>query len=240
MLPCQRSRVSRSIFIVLGCGSLFGFGGCGGAATGELGGSSDGEGGTSGRTGSTGGTNGVNGTLGGSGGGGGTSLGGTGGSAPGSGGSGGSGSGGVSGSFGGVAGFSGSANAGGAGVGGLGFGGFSGGAGSSSMPGPSVCVDLSAGLAGLPSQAFPAEDAMVRAYCGPGFGNDRVYQAICLPAPINGQSCSSFYPNYLISQLYQCGGQSTASSLCGPYEPLPDTDGCQGDECCYVLVGDCR
>jgi hypothetical protein len=107
------------------------------------------------------------------------------------------------------------------------------------MPGPSICVDISQGLAGLPSQAFPAPDAMVDEYCGPDFSADQVYQAICLPAPGNGQSCTSFYPDYLITQLYQCGKQSSASFLCGPHEPLRDTDGCRGNECCYVLVGDC-
>ena len=108
------------------------------------------------------------------------------------------------------------------------------------MAGPSICVDISNGLAGLPSQAFPAPDDMVDEFCGPGVSGLRVSQAICLPSPGTGQSCTSFYPDYLITQLYQCGGQSSANFLCGPQQPLPDENGCRGDECCYVLVGDCN
>jgi len=118
------------------------------------------------------------------------------------------------------------------------FAGDAGAAGSASMAGLSVCVDLGSGLAGLPSQAFPAGD-LGHDLCGPDFSLGLVYQAICLPAPVNGQTCSSFYPQNLIGLLYECGRQSSASLVCGPQPPPPGTRGCAGDECCYALAGTC-
>ncbi|MEO8178491.1 MAG: hypothetical protein ABI895_06625 [Deltaproteobacteria bacterium] len=238
MLAFDRSWLSRPLLLALACGSLLGFGGCGGAATGELGDELEGDGGDSGSTGSAGGSGGVSGGFGGSGG----VPGGFGGT--GSAGRGGTGSAGGSSGGAGFSGNAGSFSAGGDGGRGFGgstsFAGSTGAAGTSSMPEPSVCVDLSSGLAGLPSQAFRAEDAMVNEYCGSSIADSSfTFQAICLPAPGNGQSCTSFYPEYLVTQLYECAGQSAASFLCGPREPLPDTDGCRGNECCYVLVGDC-
>jgi len=117
--------------------------------------------------------------------------------------------------------------------------GAAGSAGSASMEEPSLCVDLSAGLAGLPSQAFPADDDLASDLCGTDFRPGFTYQAICLPTPVNGQSCASFYQEDLVSLLYECGGQSTASFVCGPDRPLAGTQGCVGNECCYVLAGIC-
>lgn len=158
----------------------------------------------------------------------------------GGGGSGGSGGGGDGGGGGGAGGVSNAGAAGFSGAAGFaGTAGSTGAAGSATMAEPSVCVNLDFGLAGLPSQAFPAEDALARDICGADFDNSFVYQAICLPAPGNGQSCSSFYPENLISLLYECGLQGSANFVCGPGGPLPGSPGCIGNECCYVLGGNC-
>jgi hypothetical protein len=103
----------------------------------------------------------------------------------------------------------------------------------------SVCVNLDLGLAGLPMSAFPASDYFASQLCGGQYDDDHIYQAICLPAPSNGQSCSSFYPKQLIGVLYSCGLQQEASFVCGPQRPPTATEGCAGNECCYVLGGSC-
>jgi hypothetical protein len=113
-------------------------------------------------------------------------------------------------------------------------------AGSFGMPlDPSVCVDVSNGLAGLPSTAYGTDENTARAYCGSDFVEGQLYQMICLPAPTGGQSCNAFYPPNLVSLLYECGYQSSASFVCDPRVPFSGTDGCIGNECCYVMGGGC-
>jgi hypothetical protein len=224
MLPSYRAWLARPLLAAFGCGALFSLA-CGGVAIdGEdepgdmFGDGGSGFGGSAGGSATAGG-NGGSGARGGAGGNG---------ARGGAGGSGGSFStGGVGGT--GSAGFAGT----------MSFAGASGSAGSVAMPESSVCVDLSGGLAGLPSQAFPASDELALDLCGSEFSSSFEYQAVCLPAPGNGQSCSSFYPENLISLLYECGRQSSASFVCGPDRPLPGTVGCAGNECCYVLAGTC-
>jgi len=244
MLPFDRTRLARQIVAIFGYGSLLGLA-CGGVAVdGEL--DPDemaGRGGTS-VTGGNGGSGGGSATGGSGGVGARAGAGGSAGSISGSGGSGagGFGTGGAAG-YSGDGGFAGTSFAGSAGSGMAGAGmagsGMAGSAGAASMPEPSVCVNLDFGLAGLPSQAFPVDDNFARDICGGDFDTGFVYQAICLPAPGGGQSCSSFYPESLISRLYACGFQNIATFVCGPERPPSGSDGCVGNECCYVLAGSC-
>ena len=234
MHPFDRAWLTRPILSALGAGTLLGFAACGGKAVGEYSDDPDfnDDGGTAGSLGSVGSA----GSLGGRSGSPGTGArGGAGGSNGGDGGS-------VS--YGGYGGAAGSASIGGDGgysgsfgmAGSFNAGGY---AGSMSMSEPSVCVNLDYGLAGLPSSAFPASDYLASQLCGGQYDDDHIYQAICLPAPPNGQSCSSLYPKNLIGLLYSCGLQQEASFVCGPQRPPTATDGCAGNECCYVLGGGC-
>jgi hypothetical protein len=234
MHPFDRAWLIRPILTALGAATLLGFAACGGKATGEY--SDDpalgDDGGTAGSLGSAGSVGSVGSVGGGAGRTGTGGRAGTGGAGGGAGGS--VSSGGVAGSAS-TGGDSGSAGSFGM-AGSFNAGGF---AGSTSMPGASVCVNLDMGLAGLPMSAFPASDYLASQLCGGQYDDDHVYQAVCLPAPPNGQSCSSLYPKNLIGLLYSCGFQREASFVCGPQRPPTDTEGCAGNECCYVLGGSC-
>jgi hypothetical protein len=226
MHPSDRAWLIRPILTALGAGTLLGVAACGGKAVGDYPGDPE-----FGEEGGAAGTRGSVGSAGGGAGGGGRAGAGGGGGAAGS----------VS--YGGYGGYSGSASAGAAGAAGsfgmagsFNTGGY---AGSMTMPEPSLCVNLDLGLAGLPTSAFAASDYLASQLCGGRYDDDHVYQAICLPAPANGQSCNSFYPKQLIGVLYSCGLQQEASFVCGPQRPPTGTDGCAGNECCYVLGGDC-
>ncbi len=121
-----------------------------------------------------------------------------------------------------------------------GGGGVAGIGGAASMPDQSICVDLDRVLGGLPSSAFPlSSDAVPLAVCGGEFNPSSIYQIICFPPAPGGQSCSSFYPESLIGQLYTCGFQQGADFVCGPSAPPSGSVGCAGNECCYVLGGGC-
>jgi hypothetical protein len=237
MHPLDRAWLRRPLLIVLGAGTLLGFAACGGKAVGEYpydtdGGDDGGTAGTRGSVGSVGGGAGSTGT------GGRTGTGGAGGGGNGDAGSGGYGgfggqagsasTGGYAGSFGaaGSVGMAGSASTGGY-------------AGSSSLPEPSICVNLDLGLAGLPMSAFPASDYLASQLCGGQYDDNHTYRAICLPAPPNGGSCNSLYPKQYIGLLYSCGAQQSATFVCGPQRPPTSTPGCAGNECCYVLGGSC-
>jgi len=233
MHPFDRAGLTRPILTALGVGTLLGFAACGGKAEGidpnhpEYGEDDGGGPGAIDNVGSVGGGAGSTGTggragTGGAGGGGGTagsvSYGGDGGYSG-------------SASTGGYAGYSGSASTGG-------DAGYSGSAGSTSMS-SSVCVNLDLGLAGLPMSAFPASDYFASQLCGGQYDDDHIYQVICLPTPPGGQSCNSLYTKSLIGLLYNCGLQHEASFVCGPQRPPTNTEGCAGNECCYVLGGSC-
>ncbi|MEY4549595.1 MAG: hypothetical protein RL685_5790 [Pseudomonadota bacterium] len=246
MSAFDRAWLARPILSALGCGTLVGLG-CGGAvAPGSeyldemgggiaQGGSAMAGGGTAGR-GSTGGTGGSPASIGGTGGrtNGGSGGGGAGGVAgTGNGGDGGSsfpaGAGGVSGSAGSV-GMAGSAGS----VGMAGSAGSVGMAGSTSMDDPSICVSFN----DFPSSAFPADDQTANDICG-SFNETFRYEVICLPPAPGGLSCSSFYPEGLIGELYSCGLQQGTDIICGPSLPPSGSAGCAGNECCYVLAGGC-
>ncbi|HEU4582073.1 MAG TPA: hypothetical protein VFS67_27645 [Polyangiaceae bacterium] len=237
MHPFDRAWLTRRILTALGAGTLLGFAACGGKAVGEYSDDPDfaedgGAAGTRGSVGAVGGGAGAGGRASAGGGGGAAGTVANGGNG-GDGGYSGSASIGGDGGFAGSFGIAGSFNAGGS----LNTGGF---AGTVSMPEPSVCVNLDFGLAGLPTAAFPASDYLASQLCGGRYDDEHVYQAICLPAPGNGQSCNSFYPKQLIGLLYSCGLQQEASFVCGPQRPPTATAGCVGNECCYVLGGDCN
>jgi hypothetical protein len=226
----DRAWLTRPIFAALGAGVLLGFAACGGKAEGidpnhpEYGGDD----GDVGSVGSVGGRSGSAGT----------------GGRAGAGGSGGT-AGSVSdGGDGGYAGYAGSASTGGdaGSAGSFGTAGSfnaGGSAGSADLPSPSVCVNLDLGLAGLPMSALPTSAYFASTLCGGRYDDDHSYQAICFPTPANGQSCNSFYPKSLVSLLYSCGSQQEASFVCGPQRPPTGTEGCLGNECCYVLGGSC-
>jgi hypothetical protein len=108
------------------------------------------------------------------------------------------------------------------------------------MPEESICVDLEGLLGGLPSNAFGVPDEQTpRDACGNDYDPNAIYQIICLPRPPGGQSCTNFYPEGLIGELYSCGLQQGTDFVCGPSTPPPGSFGCAGNECCYVLGGGC-
>lgn len=238
----------RPILGALGCVTWIGLG-CGGAVVpgseylDEMGNDNVGQAGSTAAGGGTGGRSSTDGggTGGRSSGGGGTGDGGTGGRGSGGGGSGGiAGSAGTAGtSFGGDGGTGFGGDGGTAGsAGSAGSGGVAGAAGAASLEPNSICLTFD--NFSLPSSAFPVErESTARTFCGGAFSEELNYQIICLPRPPAGLSCGGFYPEDLIGDLYSCGPQGSADFLCGPQTPPAGSDGCVGNECCYVLAGGC-
>lgn len=191
--------------------------------------------GGSGGRGTPSGGSGGRGTPTGGGGEGGVSAGGSGAGAAGAGGAAGTGSG----ASGGVAAGAGGVSGGAGSAGDTGSAGSVGMAGSSSLPGESICVDLDSLLGGQLSAAFPVVGELTPSrFCGGDYDANLNYQIICLP-PAPFGSCAGFYPENLISELYSCGLQQGADFSCGPGAPPAGSEGCAGNECCYVLAGGC-
>lgn len=110
---------------------------------------------------------------------------------------------------------------------------------SADPPVPVQCRGIEGAILESAGEQFSLAPGSALAFCGRSLPYIDEAYGLCLPAPPPGQTCAEAYPLSDVASIWSCGYDQIASYVCGGRPAAPGSNGCAGDECCYVFNGGC-